>query len=91
MRVRTIDFEKAANPFDIQLAPTIIRSKKDDVKLTPASVSWSRAGREVGVKVTAGKLTDEFFLEGEPPHRLHAWCMGDGGKLTLRRSHKIDC
>ena len=90
MRVRTIDFETARNPFVIQLAPTVVRSKKDDVKFAPASVSWSRAGREIVVKVTAGKQTDEFLLDGEMPHLLREWKMADGGKLTLRRSLKID-
>ena len=90
MRVRTIDFTSTRNPFDIQLTPTIVRSKKDDVKFAPATVSWSRAGRDVLVKVTAGKLTDEFLIDGEAPHRLREWRMSDGGQLTLRRSLKID-
>ena len=90
MRVRTIDFGAAQTPFEIQLAPSVIRSKKDDVKFAPASVAWSRAGHDLVVKVTAGKLTDEFLLDGEAPHRLREWRMSDGGKLTLRRSLKID-
>ncbi len=90
MRVRTIDFASARNPFEIQLAPSVVRSKKDDVKFSPASVSWSRSGSQILVKVTAGKLTDEFLLDGDAPHRLREWRMSDGGKLTLRRSLKID-
>ena len=90
MRVRTIDFASPRNPFAIQLAPSVVRSKKDDVKFTAASVSWSRIGADLMVKVTAGPLTDEFLLEGEPPHRLREWRKSDGGKLTLRRSLKID-
>lgn len=90
MRVRTIDFTAAPGSFEIQLAPTIVRSKKDDVKFAPASVSWSRAGRDLVVKVTAGMLTDEFLLDGAAPYRLREWRMSDGGKLTLRRSLKID-
>jgi hypothetical protein len=60
------------------------------VKFAPASVAWSRAGQDFVVKVTAGKLTDEFLLDAEPPHRLREWRMSDGGKLILRRSLKID-
>jgi len=90
MRVRTIDFTKGSGSFEIPLAPTVVRSKKDDVKFAPAAVSWSRAGRDVVVKVTAGKLTDEFQLEGEAPFRLREWRMGDGGVLKLKRSLKID-
>ena len=90
MRVRTIDFATASGSFGIQLAPTVVRSKKDDVKFAPATVSWSRAGRDLMVKVTAGKLTDEFLLDGDAPHRLREWRMSDGGQLTLRRSLKID-
>ncbi len=90
MRVRTIDFAAASGSFEIQLAPTVVRSKKDDVKFAPATVSWIRAGRDLVVKVIAGKMTDEFLLDGEAPWRLREWRMGDGGKLTLRRSLKID-
>ena len=90
MRVRTIDFADARNPFAIQLAPSVVRSKKDDVKFAAASVSWSRTGGDLTVKVTAGALTDEFLLDGEPPYRLREWRKSDGGKLTLRRSLKID-
>ena len=90
MRVRTIDFAKPGVPFAIQLAPSVVRSKKDDVKFVAASVSWSRTGAELVVKVTAGALTDEFLLDGEPPYRLREWRKSDGGKLTLRRSLKID-
>ena len=90
MRVRTIDFSTAPNPFAIQLAPTIVRSKKDDVSFAPASVSWNRTGSQIMVKVTSGKLTDEFLLDSDAPHRLRQWRMSDGGQLTLRRSLKID-
>ena len=90
MRVRTIDFSKPGAPFAIQLAPTVVRSKKDDLKFAAATVSWSRTGADVLVKVSAGALTDEFLLEGEPPHRLREWRKSDGGKLTLSRSLKID-
>ena len=90
MRVRTMNFAQPGAPFAIQLAPSVVRSKKDDVKFVPASVSWSRTGSYLTVKVTAGALTDEFLLDGEPPHRLREWRKSDGGKLTLRRSLKID-
>jgi hypothetical protein len=90
MRVRTIDFAKPGVPFAIHLAPSVVRSKKDDVKFVAASVSWSRTGADLVVKVTAGALTDEFLLDGEPPYRLREWRKSDGGKLTLRRSLKID-
>jgi hypothetical protein len=106
MRVRTIDFTGESGTFEIQLATSIIGSKKDNIAFQKAKVDWSRsASGEIQVTVTpsdAGVLTrapgkrerglprDEFLVDGKPPHVLREWHQLDGGVLKLKRSLRID-
>ena len=41
LRVRTIDFSKATGEFEIELAPTVINSKKDTIEFKPAKISFT--------------------------------------------------
>ena len=87
MRVRTIDFGKTKGAFQIQLAPTVIKSKKDQLTFTPTAVAWEVVASEIRVTVAPG---DSFLLDAKAPHLLREWQRADGGKLTLRKSLKID-
>lgn len=91
MRVRTIDFETSkSGGFDIQLAPGVIKSKKDDIAFTPARVSYEKGGEEIVVKVASAAGTDTFTLAPEFPYLLRTWKMAGGGELKLKRSLKVD-
>jgi hypothetical protein len=90
LRVRTIEFAKGSGAFEVPLAPTIIRSKRDDVKFQPAQVKWSTAPAAISVEVKHPAGTDTFTLDPKPPHLLREWRQADGGKLTLRNTLKID-
>ena len=100
LRVRTIDFGKTKGEFQIQLAPTIIKSKKDTIAFAPATISFTASfvtgpaepkGRDIiVVEVKRDGGLDRFELDAAPPHRLIEWRMADGGNLRLRRSLKID-
>ena len=101
MRVRMIDFTKGSGEFQVQLAPTVIKSKKDEVKFEQRIISFNTAGEHIAVRVekvglSSGtikpwdKITDLFLLDSMPPHLLREWTRVDGGKLTLRKSLKID-
>lgn len=91
VRVRTIDFTRGdAGGFPVPLAPTIIRSKKDDVQFASAQVNWKRAGETIVVEVAHADGADRFTLDPKPPHLLREWQQADGGRLRLRQSLKID-
>jgi hypothetical protein len=90
VRVRTIDFAKGSGEFVVPLAPTIIRSKKDDVKFSPATVKWVAGAQTIDVEVAHAAGTDRFTLETKAPHLLREWQQADGGRLKLRKSLKLD-
>jgi len=90
LRVRTIDFTKDSGDFMIQLAPTIIGSKKGEVDFQPAKVRWQTQMKTIDVTVNRAGKIEGFVLAKEAPHKLLSWTQADGGTLTLRRSLKID-
>lgn len=89
LRVRTLDFT-ADGTAEFPLAPSIIRSKADAVKFAPAKIKWTRAPDAILAEVVHPAGTDRFTLDPKPPHMLREWQQADGGRLTLRRSLKID-
>ncbi len=90
LRVRTIDFSKGSGDFAIQLAPTIINSKKDNLVWKPAKVHFESTNRAIYVTVEHAAGTDRFMLGRGFPHLLREWAAADGSRLTLKRSLKID-
>ncbi|HXA09741.1 MAG TPA: hypothetical protein VNW28_07140 [Chthoniobacterales bacterium] len=90
LRVRTIDFSKGSGDFAIQLAPTIINSKKDNLVWKPAKVHFESTNRAIYVSVEHAAGTDRFMLGRGFPHLLREWAAADGSRLTLKRSLKID-
>ena len=76
--------------FEIQLAPSVINSKKDKVVFTPANVSWQKTEREILVTVAHSGGTDRFTLAPQFPYLLREWKMADGGELRLKQSLKVD-
>jgi hypothetical protein len=90
LRVRTIDFTKGNGQFEIQLAPTIIKSKKDEVVFKAATVSFTTAEKIITVSVQHEGGTDQFMLDREFPYLLRQWKAADGSNLKLKRSLKID-
>ncbi len=90
LRVRTIDFSKAKGDFSIQLAPSIINSKKDALAWKPAQVHFETTERAINVTVKHDKGTDRFVLDREFPYLLRTWEAADGSRLQLKRSLKVD-
>jgi hypothetical protein len=90
MRVRTIDFSKERGEFGIQLAPTLINSKADEIAFRPAQVKFAVSGSAILVTVTHADGIDEFELARPFPHLLRRWKMADGGELRLSKSLMID-
>jgi hypothetical protein len=88
--VRTIDFAKPAGDFEIQLAPTIIDSKKDDLDWKPAQVHFESTERAIYVTVKSEGGTDRFVLDRDFPHLLRKWDAADGSHFQLKRSLKVD-
>jgi hypothetical protein len=89
LRVRTIDFAKAAGDFEIQLAPTIISSKKTELVWKPAHVSFTTGEKFIRVNVQHAAGRDEFVLDRDFPHLLREWKGADGSHLKLKRSLKV--
>ncbi len=88
--VRTIDFTRPAGQFKIQLAPTIIKSKKDDFVFKPATVEFSVGEKFTTVSVQHAGGKDLFTLDRDFPYLLRDWAAADGSHLKLKRSLKID-
>jgi hypothetical protein len=91
LRVRTIDFHhRPSGDFQIQLAPTIITSKKEEVVWKPADVHYETAENAIYVAVQHATGTDHFVLDRDFPFLLRRWDAADGSRLQLKRSLKID-
>ncbi len=90
LRVRTIDFSKPSGDFQIQLAPSIINSKKDNLVWKPARVHYETTERAIYVTVESDAGTDRFMLGHDFPYLLRKWEAADGSRLQLKRSLKID-
>jgi hypothetical protein len=90
LRVRTIDFTKGNGQFELQLAPTTINSKKDEVVFKAATVSFTMAEKFITVSVQHDAGKDQFTLDREFPFLLREWNTVDGSYLKLKRSLKID-
>ena len=90
LRVRTIDFSKPSGSFEIQLAPSIINSKKDELIFQPAQVHFDSTERTIAVTVQHAGGTDKFMLDRDFPYLLRTWEAADGSRLTMKRSLKVD-
>jgi hypothetical protein len=88
--VRTIDFAKQGEPFEIQLAGSAINSKKDTFEFQPAKVSFKATERAIDVAVEHGRGTDHFILDRDGPHLLREWKAADGSHLKMKRNLKVD-
>jgi hypothetical protein len=90
LRVRTIDFRgKPTGTFEIQLAPTVISSKKTELIWKPAQVSYETGERFIAVTVQHAAGRDRFVLDRDFPHLLREWTMADGSHLKLKRTLKV--
>jgi hypothetical protein len=87
--VRTIDFQKASVPFEVQLAGTIINSKKDSFVFKTAKISFKSTEREIDVAVEHAGGTDHFILDRNFPYLLRQWNAADGSRLKMKRSLKV--
>ncbi len=90
LRVRTIDFSRPSGDFEIQLAPTIINSKKDELTWKPAQVHFESTERAIYVTVQHAGGTDKFILDRNFPYLLRTWEAADGSRLNMKRSLKVD-
>ena len=91
LRVRTIDFRKNPNgEFEIQLAPTVISSKKTELAWQPAQVKYATGEKFINVTVRARRAdATRFVLDRDFPHLLREWTMADGSHLKLKRTLKV--
>lgn len=90
LRVRTIDFSKSNGEFEIQLAPSVLNSKKDAIAFKPAKVSFTATERKIDISVQHSSGTDKFVLDGNFPYLLREWNAADGSHLKLKNSLKMD-
>jgi hypothetical protein len=88
--VRTLDFSKTAGEFDIQMAGSIINSKRDTIVFKPAKISFKPAEKTITVAVGHAAGIDHFILDRDAPFLLREWTMADGSHLKLKRNLKVD-
>ena len=87
--VRAIDFQKPSTPFEVQLAGTVINSKKDSFAFKSAKISFKSTEREIDVAVEHVAGTDHFLLDRDFPNLLRQWNAADGSRLKMKRSLKV--
>jgi len=90
LRVRTIDFSKPTGEFEIELAPTVINSKKDTIAFKPAKISFTSNDKTIEIEVQHSGGKDHFVLDHEFPFLLREWSAADGSHLKLKNSLKMD-
>lgn len=88
--VRTIDFSKPGVESEIQLAGSIINSKKDAFEFKPARVSFTSTERAINVTIKHAGGIDQFTLDRGGPHLLREWKAADGSHLKMKRNLKVD-
>ncbi len=92
-RVRTLDFSKDTQEFEIQLIPGTINSKKGNFTAAPATVSLAAPSdaekTQRVVTVIRADGTDRFVLDAEFPHLLRVWEKADGSVATLKSALKL--
>jgi hypothetical protein len=88
--VRTLDFSKATGDFEVQLAATVINSKKDNVAFKSAKISFKSTERSIDVVVEHAGGVDKFVLDRDGPHLLREWTAADGSHLKMKRNLKVD-
>ena len=87
--VRTLDFQKPSTPIELQLAGSIINSKKDNFAFKPAKLSFKSTEREIDVAVEHSGGIDHFILDRNFPNLLRQWNAADGSRLKMKRSLKV--
>jgi hypothetical protein len=90
LRVRTIDFSKQKGEFEIQLAPSVINSKKDTIVFKPAKLSFNTSERKIDISIQHSAGKDIFVLDGQFPFLLREWTATDGSHLKMKNSLKAD-
>jgi hypothetical protein len=88
--VRTIDFSKPTGQFDVQLAGSIITSRKDTIAFKPAKISFKSTEKTIEVAVEHAAGVDRFVLDRDGPHLLREWTAAGGSHLKLKRNLKVD-
>ena len=88
--VRTINFGKPGEEFEIQLAGSAINSKKDAFTFQPAKVSFTSTERAIDVAVKHAAGTDHFILDSGFPHLLREWVAADSSRMKMKRNLKVD-
>lgn len=88
--VRTVDFSKPPAEFEVQLAGSIINSKKDTIVFKPAKISFKSTVKTIDVAVVHAGGTDHFILDRNGPYLLREWNAADGSHLKLKRNLKVD-
>ena len=87
--VRTLNFQKASTPLEVQLAGSVINSKKDNFVFKPAKISFKATEREIDVAVEHAGGADHFILDRDFPNLLRQWNAADGSRLKIKRSLKV--
>src|SRR6185436_3749712 len=88
--VRMLDFSKPSEKFDLQLAGSMIHSKKDSFVFKPAKMSFKIATKSIEVSLEHVGGLDRFVLDRDAPHLLREWNAADGSRLKMKRNLKVD-
>ena len=89
-RVRTFDFRKPNGEIEVQLAQSVINSKKDKFEFKPAKMSFVSTEKSINVTVQHAGGTDQFRLDSQFPYLLREWTAADGSHLKMKRNLKVD-
>ena len=88
--VRTLNFSKPADKIEVQLAGSIINSRRDAIIFKPARISFKPTEKTIEVSVDHAAGVDRFVLDRDDPHLLRQWTAADGSQMKLKRNLKVD-
>jgi hypothetical protein len=85
-----MDFAKNSGEFAVQLAGSIINSKKDTLAFKPAKIFFKVTEKIIDVAVEHAGGVDHFILDRDGPHLLREWTAADRSHFKLKRNLKVD-
>jgi hypothetical protein len=90
LRVRALDFSKAAGDFEVDLAPTLASPAKEFGDIKPAKISWKRGERTIQIDVQDAGGKDALEVDANFPFLLREWRRADGTHWKMKNSIRAD-
>lgn len=90
-KLRTMARPDAPASFDIELVPSLVGSRLGSIAPEKAKVVVAPPTKDkLRIDVVHGGSADRFVFDRSFPHVLRLWLRPDGGRLTLKKTQRLD-